>query len=207
MVSDSSSSSSSYTDDMVFGAFAQWTRRCLHVVTSFVGQLRRRRYVPTTDMNGMPVLPMIDNAHGYCLLICSADGSLGEYGYRAVGFNSLLETVRRDIERDERNRKRKRNRKPCTCASRMLNCEDADSCECRQLGGKKCIVGCHGDDHRSCYNAASHNKKKRKEYEGQQPIQHTPAFPTLFDLPRREVIVSDDSNHPVFNDSEEEKEA
>jgi hypothetical protein len=137
VVSDSSSSSSSYTDDMVFGAFAQWTRRCLHVVTSFVGQLRRRRYVPTTDMNGMPVLPMIDNAHGYCLLICSADGSLGEYGYRAVGFNSLLETVRRDIERDERNRKRKRNRKPCTCASRMLNCEDADSCECRQLGGKK----------------------------------------------------------------------
>jgi hypothetical protein len=89
----------------------------------------------------------------------------------------------------------------------MLNCEDADSCECRQLGGKKCIVGCHGDDHRSCYNAASHNKKKRKEYEGQQPIQHTPAFPTLFDLPRREVIVSDDSNHPVFNDSEEEEEA
>ena len=202
MVSDSPSSSLSYTDDMVFRAFAQWTRRCLHVVTSFVGQLRRRRYDPVKDMNGMPVLPMNDNANGYCLLICS-NGSADDYGYRAVRFNSLLETVRRDIQRDEGNRKRKRNRKPCVCASLFSNCEDTDSCGCRVLG-KKCIVACHGDDHRSCYNAASHNKRKRKEYEGQQPIQHTPAFPTLFELPRSEPIGSDDSNHPVFDDSDGE---
>ena len=151
------------SDDMLFRAFAIWTRRCLHVVTSSTGQLRRRRYIPIQDPNGLPVLPMNDSANGYCLLICSApEGSLSKHGYRAVAFHSLLETVRRDILRDDNVRKRKRNRKPCTCSSRMLTCEETDTCECRQLGGKKCIVACHGDDHRSCHNASTQNRKKTK---------------------------------------------